>query len=195
MARTHVASIGLLAGFLVVATVAPHAGHRALRQDDPAHAAYRHLNAEIARYLKIHSDLRAEVPGPVPNSSSRELNEASDMLANAIQRARPGGRQGDFFDADATRRIIERLRDVLRTPNAAAAVAAIDDERAAVLKLQIYLRFPMENEMATVPPSLLQALPRLPAELEYRIVGEDLVLRDVKAAMILDYIPKAVPRK
>jgi hypothetical protein len=35
----------------------------------------------------------------------------------------------------------------------------------------------------------------LPAELEYRIVGEHLVLRDVKAAMLLDYIPNAVPRK
>jgi hypothetical protein len=187
--------MALAAGLLVVATVAPHANHRAPRQDDPANAAYRHLNAEIARYLKIHSDLRAEVPGPVPKSTAGELNEASDMLANAIQRARPRARQGDFFDADATRRITERLREVLRTPNAKAAVAGIDDERAAVLKLQIYLRFPVENEMATMPPSLLQALPRLPAELEYRIVGEDLVLRDVKAAMILDYIPKAVPRK
>ena len=195
MPRTHVGSMALLAGLLVVATVAPHASHRALRQDDPANAAYRHLNAEIARYLKIHTDLRAEVPGPVPKSTAGELNEASDMLANAIQRARPRARQGDFFDADATHRITERLRNVLRTPNAKAAVAGIDDERAAVLKLQIYLRFPVENEMATMPPSLLQALPRLPSELEYRIVGEDLVLRDVKAAMILDYIPKAVPRK
>jgi hypothetical protein len=35
----------------------------------------------------------------------------------------------------------------------------------------------------------------LPGELEYRIVGDNLVLRDVKAALILDYIAGAVPRK
>jgi hypothetical protein len=58
-----------------------------------------------------------------------------------------------------------------------------------------YLRFPAANEMATMPPSLLRALPPLPVELEYRLVGEHLVLRDVKAAMILDYIPNAVPRR
>lgn len=194
MPRTHVRLVCLFAGLLVAATDAPLAGHRAGRQDQDS-AAYRHLNEEIARYLAIHTNLRNEVPGPVPNSSARELNTASDMLANAIRRARPRGRQGDFFDADATRLIIERLRAALKSPNAAAALAGIDDERPAAVRPQIYLRFPAENEMATMPPSLLRALPPLPAELEYRLVREHLVLRDVKAAMILDYIPNAVPRQ
>jgi hypothetical protein len=195
MPRTHVGRAGLLAGLLVAATAAPLARPHAVRQDDHDHVAYRHLYEEIARYLATHTDLRAEVPGPVPNSSARELNAASDMLANAIRRARPRGRQGDFFDADATRLISERLRAALGAPNAAAALAGIDDERPAALRPQIYLRFPAANEMATMPPSLLRLLPRLPVELEYRIVGEYLVLRDVKAAMILDFIPNAVPRQ
>jgi hypothetical protein len=192
--RIHVTMVCLFAGLLVAATEVPLAGHRAVRQDQDS-TAYRHLNEEIARYLAIHTNLRNEVPGPVPNSSARELNAASDMLANAIRRARPRGRQGDFFDADATRLIIERLRAALKAPNAAAALAGIDDERPATVRPQVYLRFPAENEMATMPPSLLQALPPLPAELEYRLVGEHLVLRDVKAAMMLDYIPNAVPRQ
>lgn len=195
MSRTHVGTVCLVAGLLVAAAVAPLAGHRAMRQGDPDNTAYRHLNEEIARYLAIHTDLRSEVPGPVPNSSARELNDASDMLFNAIRRARPRARQGDFFDADATRLITQRLRDALRSPSTAAALAGIDDERPAALRPQTYLRFPVANEMATMPPSLLRVLPRLPAELEYRIVGEYLVLRDVKAAMILDYIPNAVPRQ
>jgi hypothetical protein len=166
-----------------------------MRQDDQDTAAYKHLNEEIARYLAINTDLRAEVTGPVPNSTARELNTASDMLFNAIRRARPRGRQGDFFDADATGLIMQRLREALRSPNASAALAGIDDERPATLRPQIYVRFPAADEMATMPPSLLRVLPPLPAELEYRIVGEYLVLRDVKAAMILDFVPKAVPRR
>jgi hypothetical protein len=193
MPRTHVAVVCVFAS-LWAATAAPAAVDGTLRQGDPANAAYKHLNDEIARYLAIHVDLRAEVPGPVPESTARELNEASDALYNAIRRARPRGRQGDFFDAAATRLILQRLREALRSPNVAAALAGIDDEKPAVVKLQVYLRFPSANEMASMPPSLLAVLPPLPVELEYRIVGEDLVLRDVKAAAILDYIPAALRR-
>jgi hypothetical protein len=194
MSRLRVGLVCVFASFWA-ATATPLVVHGTVRQGAPADAAYKHLNDEIARYLAIHTDLRAEVPGPVPNSTARELNDASDTLFNAIRRARPRGRQGDFFDADATRLITQRLRNALRTPNVAAALAGIDDEQPAVVKPDVYLRFPSENEMASMPPSLLRLLPPLPAELEYRIVGEDLVLRDVKAAMILDYIPKALPRR
>jgi len=49
-------------------------------------------------------------------------------------------------------------------------------------------------QMATMPPSLLKVLPPLPKELEYRILGRYLIVRDVDASLILDYIPAAVPR-
>jgi hypothetical protein len=197
MSRASLAQSGtvcLLAGLFAIAHAAPLASQGA-PQEDSANPAYRRLNEEIVRYLAIHTDLRAEVPGPIPDSTALELNEASDTLYFAIRRARPGGRQGDFFDADATRLIRQRLRDALRAPTVAAALAAIDDEKPPVVDPNIYLRYPTEHEMATMPASLLRVLPRLPVELEYRIVGEHLVLRDVKAAMIVDYIAGALPRK
>ena len=40
-----------------------------------------------------------------------------------------------------------------------------------------------------VLPCILGALPRLPEELEYRIVGSDLVLIDVHAGLIVDILP------
>ena len=48
--------------------------------------------------------------------------------------------------------------------------------------------------LATMPPSLLAALPPLPKSLEYRIIGQYLVLRDVEAALIIDFIPAVIPR-
>ena len=44
-----------------------------------------------------------------------------------------------------------------------------------------------------MPPSLLMALPQLPRELDYRIVGRDLVLHDVNADLVVDIIPNALP--
>jgi hypothetical protein len=43
--------------------------------------------------------------------------------------------------------------------------------------------------------ALLWALPALPGELEYRIVGRDLVLWDEHAALIIDFIPNAFPEQ
>jgi len=40
----------------------------------------------------------------------------------------------------------------------------------------------------------LSVLPPLPKGLEYRILGRYLVLRDVDASLIIDYIPEAVAR-
>jgi hypothetical protein len=41
---------------------------------------------------------------------------------------------------------------------------------------------------------VLAILPRLPPELEYRFIGSTLILLDVDAYIIVDYITRAVPR-
>ena len=45
----------------------------------------------------------------------------------------------------------------------------------------------------TFPPNLLKELHQLPDDLEYRFVGRDLILRDVKANTIVDVIRHARP--
>ena len=47
--------------------------------------------------------------------------------------------------------------------------------------------------LATFPPALLRKLPDLPPELEYRIVARSLLLRDVKANLIVDILRDVVP--
>jgi hypothetical protein len=37
-------------------------------------------------------------------------------------------------------------------------------------------------------------LPPVPKELEYRLVGRSLVLRDRDAALVVDYLPEALPK-
>jgi hypothetical protein len=39
----------------------------------------------------------------------------------------------------------------------------------------------------------LLKLPELPPELAYRFVGHDLALKDIKAGLIIDLIPNAIP--
>jgi hypothetical protein len=43
-----------------------------------------------------------------------------------------------------------------------------------------------------MPPCLLNALPALPPELRYGFVGPHLVLWDVDAGLIVDFVPDAL---
>jgi hypothetical protein len=54
--------------------------------------------------------------------------------------------------------------------------------------------YPTTYPLATFPPSLLPLLPRLPEQLEYRVVQQYLILRDVEANVIVDFMPNAMPR-
>jgi hypothetical protein len=167
----------------------------AVQAVDPDRAAFRGFDAAVARYVALQQKIRAEVPGLKPESTAKELNDASDRLAAAMRRARPRAAQGEFFDAEAARVIRQRIIAALRAPGSTVVLESIDDEVPPVLKPDVHFRFPQALEMATMPPTILGLLPPVPAELEYRIVGEYLVLRDVGAALIIDFIPRAVPRK
>ena len=48
------------------------------------------------------------------------------------------------------------------------------------------------KSLATMPPTILLLLPALAEDLEYRFVGRHLIMRDVRANMIVDEIPYAL---
>jgi hypothetical protein len=104
---------------------------------------------------------------------------------------------GQFSGRERTRGsgiIKRRVADAVRAKKLGSVLANIDDEKAADPTPKVHLRLPVTEQLATMPPSLLSVLPPLPRELEYRIVGAYLILRDVDASLVLDYIPRAVPR-
>jgi hypothetical protein len=67
-----------------------------------------------------------------------------------------------------------------------------DAPAPGAVPLEVNAKYPAGVPFATTPPNVLRALPRLPAGLEYRFVGKDLVLLDQPADVILDYIRNAI---
>jgi len=160
----------------------------------PAEAtAIEQFESAIANYLALRNKLRAEVRGPVANSTAAQLTNASDALAGGIERARKGAQVGAIFGAPIAALIKRRIAEAVRGEHLASTLARIDDDGKSSTP-RVHRRLPVSEQMATMPPSLLKVLPTLPEELEYRIVGTFLVIRDVDASLILDYIPDAVPR-
>ena len=157
-------------------------------------AVIEQFQDRIEQYMVVRRRLAIEIASPAANSSAVQITNASDALAAAIQRNQPKLRSGSFFEAPITTVFKRRVTGVVREANLVLVLSAIDDDGPASGAPTVYRRFPTSSQLATMPPSLLAVLPPLPKELEYRIVGSFLVLRDIDAALILDYIPSAVPR-
>ena len=60
------------------------------------------------------------------------------------------------------------------------------------MPLKVNTKYPEKATLPTVPSNLLLNLPHLPEELEYRIIGKHLILRDTGADLIVDFIPNVI---
>ena len=145
-------------------------------------------------YVALHQKLEATLP-PLPEKPTpTQVDTHQKALAQLLQRARPGAKQGDIFGPE-TRALIRRL--IARTvsgPDGAKVMAAITEDNPGPLRVHINGRYPDGAPRSTMPAQLLEMLPRLPEELEYRILGRRLVLVDSHAYVVLDYVSDALPK-
>ena len=60
--------------------------------------------------------------------------------------------------------------------------------RAGTVAFKVNAKYPEGQPKPTMPANLLLNLPPLPEPLEYRVVGQHLLLLDTAADLIVDYI-------
>jgi hypothetical protein len=181
-----VVSSGLVAG-----------GARAGAPQLPAEADRLAL-AEFDGRIRAYTELHRRVEGPLPpvqvSSDPAEVQRAMDRLAQAIRDSRPGAHQGDIFSPEIAvvfRRLIREgcggnLRELL-------AIVTEEVERPLPAP-RVHARWPPDAPFSMIPPAVLCALPALPGELEFRFINRDLVLWDVHADLIVDFIKDAIPK-
>jgi hypothetical protein len=153
---------------------------------------FRDFFDHVRAYIRIHDSAEARVPALKETSDPEQVSGREKALADEIRRERAGAGQGDVFSASAAREIgLVVADDFKRRP--------LRDQKAILAEVPVKLPpaintdYPTTLPLATVPPSLLLKLPTLPEELEYRFVGRHLILRDIKANLIVDFIPDVVP--
>jgi len=116
-------------------------------------------------------------------------------MAGAVRAARPEAQQGDMFNPAVQRTLRDRIARALRaqglTPTDVRAAEQHDGVAPGSLRLRVNGTFPWAVSTAMFP-SILAVLPALPPELQYRLVGRDLVLVDVHASLIVDILPQAL---
>lgn len=157
----------------------------------------RAVLADFGRRIEAYMDQRTEVGAAIlPIKVSADIGEiqrAVDKLAIGIRLSRAGAHQGDIFAPDIAALFRRTIRASCHDQFMELLAILNEDWEAPPPPAAVYARWPDGVPLPTMPPFLLAALPRLPAELEYRFINRDLVLRDIDANLIIDFVPEAIP--
>lgn len=151
------------------------------------------FHQRVAAYDRLHKNAAAQLPPLKPKESPAKTQEYERALAAKIRAARPHAKQGNLFTPLVGREFRRLIRLSMQGRDAARIRASLERGAQASLKVSVNSSYPSSVPLETTPPSLLMNLPELPPDLEYRVVGRTLVLRDVNANLIVDYLPNAIP--
>lgn len=160
----------------------------------PASPNIADFQKRVADYVKVRKSAASAVSSLKATESPEKLQGHEQDLALSIRAARPGAAQGDIFTAAIATEFRHIIRAALSRPGAERVKKSVRDTQPSPLPaIEVNAAYPKDQPVQSMPPSLLKELPQLPRELEYRVVGRTLILRDTEANLIVDYVKEALP--
>jgi len=143
--------------------------------------------------MSQRAKLKPESKPLKPTPSTEKILTHEHELAERIVAARADAVRGEIFTPQVAVEFRRLIAITMHGPDAPAIRARlIRAEPVWLNALRVNHRYPHDVPLQSTPPSLLLNLPSLPPELQYRVVGNSLVLLDVGAKLIVDYLPHAI---
>ena len=144
----------------------------------------------IARYMNVRWMLEPPIGPETLCADPEETQRVLVEFANTIRLERAAARPGNIFTPAVARFFRRHVGAALRADGYHVRTDLEDAETGIPIDL------PTVEVNGALPwgvgdllwPSLLAKLPALPVELEYRIVGRDLVLLDVSINLVVDIL-------
>ena len=150
------------------------------------------FKGRVDKYLELRNDLKKGAPKLKETNDPAQIQASQEALALKIRAARKGAKPGEIFTPE-TRELFRRLMyPELKGSDGADTKESIKEDAPKGVPIRVNARYPDAAPLPTVPPNLLAALPKLPEDLEYRFINRDLILLDVHANIIVDYIQNAI---
>ena len=151
------------------------------------------FNQRLRAYADLHNKIEKTLP-PLPKETNpTAIDKHQRALEALIREHRKTAKRGDLFAPDMERLVRRVFAQVFSGTEGAKLKATVMDENPVDVKLAVNSRYPDEVPLSTMPPQVLAMLPKLPEDLEYRFIGNRLILLDVHAHTIADYIENALP--
>ena len=151
------------------------------------------FETRISEYVKLHKAIDAKLPPLKSTDASKEIADHQHELSRRIAEERKAAKQGDIFTARIISEFRRLIANAMRGQNGINIRTSLAHAEPAEIEVGINTTYPVNLPLQSTPPTLLLNLPKLPSEIDYRIVGKALFLRDVTANLIIDFMPNAIP--
>ena len=174
---------------LSMAAIAPIRAQTA----NPDSLLVQEFEDRVKQYVKLRKHVEAMLPPLKPTASPEKIARHEHELAEKIRAARPGSVQGNVFTANIAAELRRLIAIAMQGQEAAHVQQSLQHAEPVNLRLQAGATYPAQVPLQSTPPTLLMNLPPLPPEVDYRVVAKALVLRDVNANLIVDFISDALP--
>jgi hypothetical protein len=158
---------------------------------NPQAAALADFKTRVDKYVELRKKADDSAPPLKETKDPAKIREAQQALVERIGAARAGTKRGEIFTPEISAYFRRLLQPEMKEAGTKAAMKDDDPDPGSV-PFKINGPYPDKQPLATVPPNVLATLPQLPKDVDYRFVGKYLILRDVRANMIIDYIPNAI---
>jgi hypothetical protein len=155
---------------------------------------FQEFSDRVQKYVRLHKSVEGTVPKLKSTNEPELIAAHQKILARKIKAARVHAKRGDIFTPAAQEAFLKAISSEFQGPEASHAKATIK-QGAPLNKVHLHVNeiYPESIPYTSVPPTMLQNLPKLPEEVAYRAVSSDLVLLDVKANLVVDYLPGVIP--
>jgi hypothetical protein len=183
---------------LAVALVTLSGAQKAAAQTpvNPDAAIMQTFEQRVTEYMKLHKSAEGTLPAlKKPTESPVKIRHHEHALRKAIVAQRPRAKEGNIFTPEICAEF-RRLVGIAYQSDSQHIRESFAHAEPGTWNVRVHINgeYPDNRPLQSMPPSLLMNLPPLPPELEYRAVGRNLVLRDARANLVVDVIPRVIPK-
>ena len=184
--------LALLLSFVLSASV--HAQRKPANKPpaNPQALTISKFQNRVKTYVEQRNKLDDSLKDVPKQTDPASADRHQRALQKLVQTSRSSAKPGDIFTPDMQQLVRQLLRPIFAGKDGRQIRDEIhDNEYKGNAPLVVNARYPDEVPLSTVTPKVLQALPKLPGELEYRFIGTNLILFDPHAHIIVDYMERA----
>ena len=183
---------GIIVGVTTLAALAAAPRARAQYPVFDADAALRVFHERVESYAALHRRLAPPPPAAVATDPLAKLL-TRQYLASAVRSERRFARQGEIFAPEIATLFRWMLADSIGELDGESFLTALNGGVPVPRGMHPTVNEPYTmTPLYRVPAEVRLGLPSIPGELDYRIAGRDLVLWDIYAGIVIDFVPDAL---
>ena len=147
----------------------------------------------VDAYVRLHREIERLLPPEIVTQDLEALFAPRIAMNREMRKARSSARLGDIFTPGVSVYFRVQIAETLRQSGITDILATIEDENTVFISPTVNGDYPAGRSIPLMPPCLIGALPPLPPEVRYSFIGTDLILWDLHAGLIVDFVPGALP--